>query len=222
MKRISAYFISALLFILSTGAKAQDTINYPLKIKLGIDLVGPVAYFADKNTLAFEGFLSYDRDTSKSYVLEAGYLNFRYSQYNYEYHSSGIFLKAGVDFNLLSPFTGRGNYYAGIGIRYGLSIFSSEVPSLEYENYWGTVSESIPMSDRSAHFLEVSPGLKTELFRNFYIGWTVRLRLLVYSSSNKDVKSIYIPGFGNGSRSFSPGLSYHIIWSFPYKHIEIR
>lgn len=222
MRRISAYSTSVLFFLLTLSARAQDTVSFPLKIKMGADLVGPVIYFSDKNTLSLEGFLSIDRDTSKSYVLEAGYLNFKYDQYNYSYRSSGGFIKLGIDFNLLSPFVGQGKYYAGLGLRYGLGVFRAEVTGFEHENYWGTATGSVAPSTHMAHFVEVSPGIRAELFRNLDIGWAVRLRLLVYSGTGKDVKAIYIPGFGNGSKSFSPGINYFLIWNIPYKHLEIK
>ena len=36
-----------------------------------------------------------------------------------------------MDFNLLKPDKSLGKYWAGIGLRYGLSRFTSEVPFLE-------------------------------------------------------------------------------------------
>lgn len=203
-------------------ASGQDTIQFPLTMKIGADISGPASYFADKNTLAVEGFFSIDRDTSKAFVVEAGYLDFRYSQYNYDFRSQGGFLKLGVDFNLLSPMVSKGKYYAGVGLRYGLGIFSYEVPYYEHENYWGTFSDQIPASTHMAHFLEVSPGIRSEIFKNISIGWAVRLRLLVYSGTGKDLKAIYIPGFGNGSLSFSPGFSYFLILNIPFRTVEVR
>jgi hypothetical protein len=72
-------------------------------------------------------------------------------------------------------------------------------------------------TSHAAHFVEVSPGIRTELFRNFAIGFTVRLRILIYAGTSADLKPIDIPGYGNGTKRFSPGLNYYIIWSIPYK-----
>ncbi|MBA4321511.1 MAG: hypothetical protein C0408_01705, partial [Odoribacter sp.] len=82
---------------------AQDSIKVPLHIRAGLDIVGPVSYFADRNNLTLEGFVVLERDSKKSYVFEAGYQNFSYSQYNYSYLSKGVFLRCGIDFNLLQP-----------------------------------------------------------------------------------------------------------------------
>lgn len=123
MRRISAYFISLLLIFFSSllQALAQDTILIPLKIKIGLEVSGPAIYFSEKNILNTEGYVSVDINEKYSAVLGGGFLNYKYSQYNYEYLNKGIFILAGVDINLLKPEKSMGKYWAGIGLRYGLS-----------------------------------------------------------------------------------------------------
>ena len=173
---------------------AQDTILIPLKIKVGLEVSGPAIYFSEKNILNAEGYISVDLNEKLSVVLGAGYLNYKYSQYNYSYFNKGIFIRAGVDFNLLKPDKSQGKYWAGIGLRYGLSLFNSEVPSFKQKNYWGTTSSSIAPKTNWGHFIEVSPGVRAEVFRNFSIGWTLSLRMLLYTGTGKDLRPIYFPG----------------------------
>ena len=217
MRRISAFFISLLVILISGPAAGQDTVRFPLKIRIGADIAGPGLYFADKNNLDIEGFLSYDRNEKMSYVVEGGSLNYKYSQYNYDYMTKGIFTRVGVDFNLLKPKVSEGKYWAGIGLRYGLSIFNTQTPLFRYENYWDTVVSSIPKRTSAGHFLEVSPGVRTELFRNFSMGWIIRLRLLISGGGGKDLRPIYFPGYGPGGNNVSAGINYYLVWSIPYR-----
>ncbi|MGQ9619513.1 MAG: DUF6048 family protein [Bacteroidales bacterium] len=223
MKRTFVFFINTLLLLclISVKGQGQDTISFPFKIRIGVDVYGPGYYFTDRNTFNIEGFISADRDTIKAYSVDAGYTRFNYEQYNYNYKCNGFFIRAGMDFNIISPGESKGKYFAGGGLRYGLSLYTQKVPYLESENYWGKVSYSTGESNHLAHFIEASPGIRTELFRNFSIGWTIRLRILIYSGTNKDMKPIYIPGYGNGTKSFSPGINYYLAWSIPYKKISI-
>jgi len=217
MRRISAYIISTALIALGSLVSAQDTIPFVYKIKIGADVFGPAYYIYDQNNLTVEGFISVDIDTNKAVVLETGYHNFKYTQYNYDYQGGGIFFRAGMDFDFFDPKISKGQYWAGVGLKYGLSIFSYEVPRLEYDNYWGTASSTLPLSSHAAHFVEVSPGIRTILFGNLSIGFTVRLRILLYAGTSSNLKPIDIPGYGNGTKGFSPGLNYYIIYSIPYK-----
>lgn len=217
MRRISAYFFSLVLSLLATGLSAQDTILFPLKIRTGIDIAGPGIYLSDNNNLNLEGYISFDKSEKIAWVVEAGYLNYKYSQYNYDYTSKGAFARLGADINLLKTEVSRGRYWAGIGLRYGVSLFNSETPSFLYENYWGTVTSSLPSKKTMGHFFEVAPGVKTEIFRNISIGWTIRLKLLISGGGGKDLRPIYFPGYGNGGRRTTAGISYYLSWNIPYK-----
>ena len=217
MRRIYAYSISLLILLYSSLLMAQDTVIFPLKIRAGIEVSGPVIYFTDKNNLSAEGFISLDRNEKMTYVIEGGYLSYKYSQYNYDYLSKGVFGRAGIDFNLIKPEISKGKYWAGIGLRYGLSIFTSETPTFQQENYWGKVNSSISQRTSVGHFLEVAPGVKTELFRNFSLGWTIRLRMLISGGGGKDLRPIYFPGFGPGGNSVNAGISYYLVWNIPFR-----
>ncbi len=220
MTRTSAYIISLLLISSSGLVNAQDTILFPLKIKAALEISGPVIYFTDKSNLSTEGNFCFDINEKTSLVLGAGYLNYKFSQYNYTYSNRGIFFRAGPDFNLRKPEVSSDKYWAGIGIRYGVSFFNSETPFFKETNYWGTTSSSIPPVTSTAHFLEVTPGLRSEVFKNFSMGWSVSVRMLLHIGGGEDVRPIYFPGFGKGGNTFSTGFSYYMVWSFPYKTIR--
>ncbi len=223
MGKISGYIISFLL-LNSTGIAylcAQDTIDFPLKIKAGIEVSGPALYFTDKKILNTEAYFSIDLSEKRSFIFAGGYLNYSYSQYNYQYKNNGIFARTGFDFNLMKPEKSVGKYWAGIGLHYGISRFTSEVPVFLQDHYWGTTESSISARTNWAHFVEVSPGVRAELFKNLSIGWNLSLRFLVYSGTGKDLRPIYFPGFGNGAKKVSSALSYFITWNIPYKKIKI-
>lgn len=223
MRRIFAYFISIPAVILSTlsQVKSQDTLLIPLKINAGIEVFGPATYFIDKNTLRLEGYVSMDLNEKWAAALNMGYLDYEYSQYNYIYLNKGFFIRAGADFSILKPKKSLGKYWGGIGLRYGLSHFQWEVPEFSQSNYWGESISSIPLDKSWGHFIEASPGMRAEIFRNFSMGWSVSLRMLIYTGTGSDLKPIYFPGFGNGEKRFSTGFSYFIVWNIPYKKIRV-
>lgn len=221
MWKTYVYFFSLLILFPGSFLKAQDTIQFPLKIRVGIDVYGPVTYFTDRTNMSFEGFMTYDRNEKMALSLGAGYLNYKYSQYNYEYLCKGIFFRGGVDFNLLKPEISAGKYQAGLGLNYGLSFFSPQTDSFQHDNYWGTVTSSLPRKTSLGHFLEVAPGVRAELFKNFSIGWTLRLKVLISGGGGKDLRPIYFPGFGNGGKTVNAGFNYYLTWNIPFKTIRV-
>lgn len=223
MKKIYVYIISLCFTLISTirPLVAQDTIDFPLKLKIGFEMAGPVEYYTNKNILKTEGFFSADLDEKRTIILSAGFVNYKYSQYNYDYLNKGYFLRTGVDFNLLNPEKSRGRYWAGIGLHYGLSRFTSETTTFSQDNYWGTTTASIPNKSSWGHFLEATPGIKTEIFKNVSIGWSVSLRLLLYTGTAKDLRPIYFPGYGSGGKKASTEISYWLTWNIPFRKIRI-
>jgi hypothetical protein len=223
MRRIYAYFISLqLLFSVSiSGLFAQDTIPVALKLRLGLEVSGPVKYLINPDILNTEGFIAVDLNEKITASLAAGYLKYHYSQYNYDYNVDGIFFRAGADFNILKINKTKGKYYGGIGLKYGLSQYTYEVPSFYSENYWGRAESSIPSLSGWGHFLEFAPGVRADLFRNVSIGWTINIRMLLYNTSPDDIKPIYLPGFGDTGKIFSANMSYFISFAIPYKRITV-
>jgi len=209
---------------LEAGAQNQppDTIILPLKIRAGAEILGPVIYLTDKNNLNTEGYISVDLNAKTGIFLGAGYSDYKYSQYNYEYMSRGYFVKAGVDFNLLKPETSRGKYWAGIGLRYGLSSFTSEIPSFEHDSYWGTTITTIPSTSSMGHYLEAAPGFRAEIFNNFSMGWSVNIRVLLYTGTGRDLRPINFPGYGAGDESVGFGINYFLSWNIPYRRIKVQ
>lgn len=223
MRKIYAYIISLIFTITCFPliTKGQDTIDFPLKIRLGIEAIGPVTYYTDKNILSTEVYLSADLNEKRSVMLAGGYLDYKYSQYNYEYFNKGYFVKAGVDFNLLKPLKSQGKYWAGIGFRYGISRYSSQVPSFSVENYWGTINSSLPLRTSWGHYLEAAPGIRTEIFKNLSLGCTINIRMLLYTGTGKELRPIYFPGYGLGGKKTNASVSYYLIWNIPFRKIRV-
>ena len=91
-------------------------------------------------------------------------------------------------------------------MRYGLSFYSQEAPVIRYTNEWGAGESSVPLSHHTGHFLEITPGVRTEIFPGMTIGWNVYMRMLISAGAGKDLKPVWMPGYGmppgynNGSR----------------------
>jgi hypothetical protein len=225
MKKTYLYIISFLIILTSIKAHGQDvpqdSVLIPLKLRVGIEASGPVIYFTDKNNLNLEGYFSADLNEKMALYFAGGYSNFKYSQYNYDYKTSGIFFRTGVDINLLKPEVAIGKYWAGIGLHYGVALFNSATPSFSARNYWGTTSSSIAAQTSWGHYLEVAPGFRAELFGNLSIGWTVSLRKQLFFKTKNDIRPIFIPGYGKGGKSVSQGINYFLVWNIAYKKIKV-
>ncbi len=227
MTKTYAYSISILftfLYAQLPGQNAEelpDTVEIPLKIRAGLEVAGPVIYFTDKNILSIEGHLSADLNEKIAIRLGGGYSDYKYSPYNFSFLSSGIFVKAGADFNFMKPKKSKGRYWTGIGIHYGLSSYTTEIPYFKHDNYWGPASSSAGQSRSLGHFIEVAPGFRAEIFKYMTIGWSLTFKKLISSGTGNDLKPVYLPGYGAGAKSVSTGINYYMIFTIPYKKIKV-
>ncbi|MEZ5012648.1 MAG: DUF6048 family protein, partial [Bacteroidales bacterium] len=115
MKRISVLFISLLLLSGSLYPQEADTTRSYRDLSFGVELSGPVIYSLDSNNMNIELRLSHRINQKYYAVAEPGISRFSYSQYNYDYRSSGIFVRMGIDINLMKPKVKPGNHFAGLG-----------------------------------------------------------------------------------------------------------
>ena len=223
------YFISIILIATGFWGKlqAQDTIVFPLKFRVGFDLVGASKYFYEKDKANIEVFFSADLNEKLSGIFIAGRSDYTYSRYRdasfmmYDFNAKGFYVKTGVDFNLFNPKKSAGKYSFGVGFRYGIANYSYGFPKINFENYWGAYQTSIPKNRAWANYLEATPAIRAEVIKNISLGWSVSLRKMIFAGTGKDMKPIYLPGYGDGSKSFSFALSYFIIWSMPYKEKRV-
>ena len=223
------YFISIIFIAAGWGCKlqAQDTIMFPLKLRAGLDLMGASKYFYDKGNANLEVFFSADRNEKLSAIFIAGKGDYAYSRCRddsfmmYDFNSKGIYFKTGVDFNLLNPKKAAGKYSFGVGLRYGVTNYSYDATEINFENYWGRYQTSIQKNRAWGHYLEAAPTIRAEVFKNLSLGWSVSIKKLISSGTGKDIKPVYIPGYGDGSKSFSFALNYSIMWSKQYKEKRV-
>lgn len=209
------------LLLLPALLKGQDTVNVALRFGGGIALAMPVAAAAGVYPQGIEVNGYYDLNERITIAADGGVSRFLFENYNYKYENNGVYFRAGVDYNLLNPVLAAGRYFAGASLKYGLSFFSHQTPEIDYGSYWGEYSTTAPKSSHTGHFLEVSPGVRSELFSNLFIGWSVNVRVLLGTGAGDHLRAVDIPGFGNGSRAVSSGFNYYISYRIPYRNKRV-
>ena len=223
------YFIS-ILFVLAVSVcrlQAQDTIMFPQKFRIGVEVIGLSKYFYEKETAGIEAFFSADLTEKYSAIFIAGRSDYSSTLYRdetfmmYDFSVKGLYLKAGVDVNMLDVKKAAGKYSFGLGARYGITGYTYNVAGITRENYWGQFQTSIPERKALAHYFEVVPSIRAEIIKNFSLGWAISLRKMIYSGTEKDMKPVYVPGYGNGAKSISLAVSYFVIWHIPYKERRV-
>jgi hypothetical protein len=216
VRRISAFTISLLSLALST-LHSQETKS----VRIGVDLLPPLSSFFFEGRKGFEA--QADLEFKKNYflVFEPGFLSAPYSDTTFNYKSNGTYFRFGIEKNFLNNPKFKGNEVITIGLRYGISHMQNSASDILIPpSYWNPASNWISIQEQSfwAHWFEVKAGIKAELVKNLFIGWSIAGRVMLASGHPSGMTPYIIPGFGRGDRKTTAGFNYYIAYRIPFSH----
>lgn len=227
MKTISKYCIRLLLlfFIVSPLAGQEGRIK---GLRIGYDLSRlPVSYLPliDSTRKAFE--ISADFEVKPKYyaVFEYGQQQVNFTNDLYEYSSDGYYWRTGFDYNFLGKkLTVKQYEMVFMGLRFAHASYSHSASNLYIaDNYWGDVIiENYGPINLSANWIEIAGGIRGELFKNCFIGWSFRARLMMSQKRDDTLIPYYIPGFGAGDRKARIGFNYYIYYRIPLYKVKAK
>ena len=219
-KSILRYFykilICSIIALFSLVASGQDDTLRTIGPRFGVDLSRFIMIPLIPEIKTFEFSVDYEIKPNLYPFFEAGLSTISFGDTNYSYSGSGIYFRAGIDKNMLE-LEQHNDYSMGfLGVRYGLSLnkFSAENIILE-DPYWGDLNTSISEQSGHNHWIEVAAGIRVEIFKNFFMGWSARGRVMLYKSKFDQMIPYYVPGFGDPSGRASWDINYSIYYKIP-------
>lgn len=228
MKYMSKFIFSKLLILTSLLVNGQTikTDSIPPKIekygvRFGADISKLIQSFYDKNYTGIE-FVG-DYRLTKNYYLagELGNENTTVEDNRLSFTTQGTYLKVGFDYNSYENWLDMRNMLY-IGMRYGASTFSQTLNSYNIyntSNYFPeapTVISGEKFNGLTSQWIEVVFGLKAEVLKNIYLGFSIRMNRLLTNTKPDNFDNLYIPGFNrtyNGD--FGIGFNYSVSYFLP-------
>jgi hypothetical protein len=231
MRHISKFTSSLLLLVsfsvFSQETKPTDTIAVvPVKterygIRIGADLhrLGRSVY--EDGFTGFEVVADY-RLTKRVYAAgELGTVDFTVDDPQINFTTKGSYFKIGFDYNTYENWLDMENMIY-VGVRYGFASFSQNLNSYtiyDKSSYFDDVTlyPNRGYSGLTAHWGEIVGGIKAEIFDNLYLGFSVRLNMLITDTKPDDFDNLYIPGFNRTYEgSFGVGFNYTVSYFIPF------
>lgn len=152
---------------------------------------------------------------------EVGFQNTKYSNQNFKYKANGAFIKIGVDYDIFMSEYFPVNDNIFVGARYGYSWQSHEAENFSIvDSYWGNYDGSVGNSAVNSHIIEILFGLRCEVLKNFYMGWSVRGRFLLASFHDSSLDPYAIAGYGNYDTKAGIGFTYTLEYQIPFNKLK--
>ncbi len=192
-------------------------------LSLGIDLSPIITHFVkdERTGIAFIG--RYGIKNRLFAGAEIGYENIKYNNDTYNYKSNGTFFRIGIDYDLYNSDVYPTNNNIFIGIRYAFAWQSQESNSFTIvDSYWGDYTGSIGSNSVTSHSADVLFGLRCEVVRNFYMGWSFRGRFLIASSHSDKLKPYIVAGYGKYDNRANIGFTYTLEYQIPFNKLRSK
>jgi len=193
--------------------KVPKSFYIPTGVRVGADLIGLGinAFGGQRARYEFQA----DVDFHRIYLSGSfGTSNYTASGETFQYNHSGNFFRVGLSADFLK-FDPDHNTFT-VGLRYARANFSENLAIDAFDPIFGAYSERLENNSVQAYWFELTTGLRVEVFKNIYTGYTFRIQLS-RQILNADVFTSYdVPGFGraefNNSWAFNYYLMYRIAW----------
>ncbi len=245
IQHISKYIFSIGIVFISIGSTAQvksesklettiikkDTIA-PKKerygLRVGIDLYKLTRSFYEKNYRGLELTGDYKLTRKHFLAAEIGNEDKTVNDARLNFTTKGNYIKIGLDYNTFDNWGSMENMIYG-GFRYGFSTFNQTLNSYKIYNtssYFGEIplqSSGEVYKGLSAQWLELVTGIKAQVFKNVFIGFSFRLNYLISQKLPYNFDNLYIPGFNrtyNGN--FGIGFNYSVSYFIPLYKFTIK
>ena len=140
------------------------------------------------------------------------------------YKSAAPYFRVGADYNVVKE-------YLYVGLRYGFSSFKYDISSTPFSDpiYGGSMANpglidgiwggSVPYHynglKSNMQWLELVAGVNVQIYKSFYMGWTLRFKFKTAGSISEHGNPWYVPGFGEYDSS-NIGITYTLIYKLPF------
>lgn len=184
-------------------------------MRIGTDVISLVK---TNITPSFRGWeINSDVDFYRYYLaVDYGNWGRNYNLSNGYYQNNGNYYRIGTDINFMLKDPDHNMFF--IGFRYGHSGFH-ELLQYNYIDsvYKNNVPEMARNSGLTAHWLELTSGLRVKIWKGFWMGYTARVKFAPSVKGGTTFTPFDIPGYGLAARTNYWGLNYQLFWRFPVR-----
>jgi len=236
MRHISGFIFS--LLVCATAFAQQDSVAVATDsaspkvtrhgLRLGVDLFKLSRSFWDEDYRGIE--ITGDYRLTRSYFLaaELGNDDKTTDDDRVNFTTKGTYFKVGFDYNFYDNWLNMDNVIT-IGMRYGVSSFSQKLNSYKIYNPNNDFGEEIVVvsgeefKGLGASWAEVVLGMKAEVLKNIYVGFSLRMNYMVSEKTPDTFANLYIPGFNRTYEGkFGVGFNYTLSYFIPIYKSKVK
>ncbi|TLX76869.1 hypothetical protein E9993_04050 [Labilibacter sediminis] len=203
-----------------TPRQKKEKLPYPNKKRgtsFGVDITQFFVPVFDDDRIVAEANIRTNFKKRMFLTGSLGYEKISFDDKSYHYDSDGVFARVGIDYDIFIVDEPDNNDNILIGLRYGMAIqdHGSDLITIE-DGYWGNYETSIDNYSLNSHWVELVAGLRSEVLKNLYFSWFIRVKGKIHSNNTEVLEPYRIPGYGKGANAINLGFSYNVAYQIPW------
>ncbi|PQJ11230.1 hypothetical protein CJD36_005335 [Flavipsychrobacter stenotrophus] len=187
------------------------------QLTIGINILRPVinAYSTDK--YGYEFAADYYLKNELYLAAEGGWGTSTVTYTDLKYNTSNYFFRAGFNKYLFPRQDAKdwGGLFMGLRLATA-GIDRSAATYTVIDSLWGNNTGSLAGKSFNAYWMEITAGVRVELYKGLMAGWNIRGKFLLNGKSFNDLSPLYVAGYGRGDKTsafdFNFYLSYAVRW----------
>lgn len=188
----------------------------PTGVRIGTDIIPIVRNYSDKTFSGWEA--SVDVDFYR-YFLTAEVGNwarlYHRPDEGLRYANDGNYFRVGIDVNFLKKDSARNMFF--LGMRYGHSKFSEHFQFHDVMFDGGDYFGDFTNYDATAHWFELTTGLRVKIWRYFWMGYTARFKFGLSAPEDRALIPHDVPGYGRTDKDSYWGFNYQLLFRIPVR-----
>lgn len=190
---------------------------YVHQIRFGFDISRIAFNQMYPSKQAYEFQVDYTLRNNLYIAAETGLGSGKVNYEKLDYTTNAYFIRLGIDKSFLDKISATDFDMGFLGVRYGMGIGRMQEADYTIISPFGTIIKgSVPSQNFVVHWAEVVGGIKVELWKGVFAGWTARGKFLLNSGVFKELSPNFIAGYGKGDKNsvfdFNFYISYSIKW----------
>lgn len=188
----------------------------PSMLKINYDMVPAFSsvFGAERTGQAFQASIDFDQFF---FTAEYGQESTRRGE-TFDYQSDGTYFSFGPEVNFLRLNTeGHGIIF---GLRYGHAEFSDQLSFTRDSTYFGGPDPQLITNGNpnlKANWMEMTLGLSAKVWKNLYMGYTVRYKVLRQVKGIGEMAPYDVTGFGLYEDNTGVRFNYYIGWAIQFR-----
>jgi hypothetical protein len=190
----------------------------PTGIRVGWDALSTARSFASKNFTGWE--INGDVDFRNYYLaIEVGHWERQTILENGEYSNTGNYWRAGIDINTFKKDPMKNMLF--LGFRLGHSDYNEQLYYTD-STAFGMLSRTLVNQGMKSNWAELTTGIKIKILKNFWMGYTARMKFFASYNKNQTLQSYDIPGYGLTYKKPWWGFNYYLMYRIPIRKEKLK